>query len=144
MGVESDGPAMRPLPLADEASSGFWNAARAGRLEIQRCVGCRRWNHAPGLICPACGSRDLAFEPVSGRGTLFSWTLIKEAPAPGFRDLVPLIVGIVELAEQPHLLLPANIQGVRLEDLRLGMPLVVTFEQVSADCTLPQFRTAGD
>lgn len=144
MGEESEGLALRPLPLADESSSGFWDAARDGRLAIQRCRSCRRWNHAPGLACPGCGSRDLAFEDVSGRGTLFSWTVIKEAPAPGFRDKVPLIVGIVELAEQPHLLLAANIQSIAAEDLRIGLPLAVSFEQVTADCALPQFHPAGD
>lgn len=135
--------ALRPLPLPDESSGPFWQAAREGRLAIQRCVSCRRWNHAPGLLCPACGSSDLTFEPVSGRATLFSWTIIKEAPAPGFRNMVPLIVGMVELAEQPHLLLAANVLGIAPEDLRLGMELMVEFEPLNEECTLPQFRPTG-
>jgi uncharacterized OB-fold protein len=135
-------PACRPLPLADDASAGFWLAANVGRLDIQRCNGCRRWNHAPSLACPGCGSFDLAYEAVSGKATLFSWTVLHEAPAPGFRQMLPLIVGVVELAEQAHLVLGANLLDVRVEDLCLGMPLEVVFEQVSEDCTLPQFRPA--
>ncbi|MBK8629438.1 MAG: OB-fold domain-containing protein [Sphingomonadales bacterium] len=135
-----DAAVLRPLPLADEASAGFWDAARDGRLAIQRCATCRRWNHAPSLACPGCGSLDLGYEDVSGKGTLFSWTIIQEAPAPGFRDRLPLIVGIVELAEQPHLLLAANLLEIAPEDLRLGMALEVVFEAVTADVTLPQFR----
>lgn len=131
---------MRPLPLPDETSAPFWAAAREGRLVIQRCSACRRWNHAPAMLCPGCGSRDLGFEDVSGKGTLFSWTVIKEAPAPGFRGRVPLIVGLIELAEQPHLLLAANLDGRAPEDLRLGQPVAVWFEAVDEDCTLPQFR----
>lgn len=77
---------------------------------------------------------------MSGKGTLFSWTIIQEAPAPGFRDRLPLIVGIVELAEQPHLLLAANLLEIAPEDLRLGMALEVVFEAVTEDATLPQFR----
>lgn len=133
---------LRPLPLADDYSEGFWAAARQGRLEIQRCGDCGRWNHAPAMACTACGSFALAYQPVSGKASLFSWTTIKEPPAPGFRDKVPLIVGIVELVEQPHLLLVANILDTDETDLRLGMPLEVAFETVCDECTLPQFRRA--
>jgi len=142
MGDQQQAEAMRPLPLADDASAPFWQAAKQGRLAIQRCNSCRSWNHAPTMLCPSCGSGDLGFEDVSGKGTLFSWTVIKEAPAPGFRDRVPLIVGIVELAEQPHLLLAANVLGVSEGDLRLGMPLAVEFETIGEDCAVPQFRPA--
>lgn len=130
---------LRPLPLADDASAPFWAAAREGRFELQRCGACRKWNHAPSLACPHCGSFDLGYEQASGKGTLFSWTVIKEPPAPGFRDKVPLIVGIVELAEQPHLLMVTNLPGVEESDLKIGMPLQVTFETVCDECTLPQF-----
>lgn len=143
MNAPSPEPVLRPLPLPDDASDPFWAAARAGRLAIQRCAKCRRWNHAPSLACPSCGSFDLGCEDVSGQATLFSWSIIREAPAPGFRDRLPLIVGIVELAEQPHLLMVANILGLAEADLRLGLPLQVEFEPVDDECTLPQFRPAG-
>jgi uncharacterized OB-fold protein len=130
----------RPLPLPDETSAAFWEAAREGRLAIQRCTACRRWNHAPSLACPACGSFQLAYEDVSGKGRLQAWTVLADAPAPGFRDRLPLIVGVVELAEQPGLLMVANVLETDVADLRLGMPLGVMFETVTADCVLPQFR----
>ena len=136
----NDDMTMRPLPLADEASTGFWEAAKADRLDIQRCTRCHRWNHAPSLACPGCGSFELAYETVSGKGTLFSWTVLQEAPAPGFRHMLPLIVGVVELAEQPHLVLAANILETRVDELKLGMPLEVVFEKVTDEVTLPQFR----
>lgn len=136
----SEQPPARPLPLADEASAGFWAAAKEGRLAIQRCAKCRRWNHAPSLACAACGSFDLAYEDVSGKAVLSAWTIIREAPAPGFRVMLPLIVGVVELAEQKHLVMGANILETTPDQLTLGMPLEVVFETVSEDCTLPQFR----
>jgi uncharacterized protein len=135
--------ALRPLPLADDASTGFWAAANEGRLDIQRCASCRRWNHAPSLACPGCGSFDMAYEAVSGKATLHAWTVIKEAPAPGFRNMLPLIVGVVELAEQPHLVLGANILEASIEDLHIGMPLEVMFEQLGEGIAVPQFRPAG-
>lgn len=142
MNAEVEQLPLRPLPLVDDASAGFWAASREGRLAIQRCGSCTRYNHAPSLACAHCGSFDLAYADVSGRGTLFSWTVIKEPPAPGFRGLVPLIVGIVELAEQPHLLMVANLLGLSEAELKLGLPLQVTFEQVNEECTLPQFVAA--
>jgi uncharacterized OB-fold protein len=132
----------RPLPFVDETSAGFWQAAREGRLAIQRCADCRRWNHAPTLACPGCGSFALGFEAASGRGLLHAWTVLADAPAPGFRERLPLIVGIVALAEQEGLLMIVNVLETEPAALRLDMPLEVTFEQVTEDCTLPQFRPA--
>lgn len=129
----------RPLPLADQTSAGFWDAARGGRLAIQRCAACRRWNHAPTLACPACGGLDLSFEPVSGLGRLHSWTVLMDAPAPGFQDRLPLIVGVVELPEQADLQIVTNILEAEAADLRLDLPVEVTFEPVG-DAVLPQFR----
>ena len=59
---------LRPLPLPDEASAPFWEAAAQGRLAIQRCGGCGKWNHAPSIACPTCGGFALVFADVSGRG----------------------------------------------------------------------------
>ena len=142
MNAEVEPIPLRPLPLVDDASEGFWAAAREHRLAIQRCTACHRFNHAPSLACASCGSFDLAYADVSGKATLFSWTVIKEPPAPGFQGRVPLIVGIVELAEQPHLLMVANLLGLAEADLKLGLPLQVAFEQVNEECTLPQFVAA--
>lgn len=134
----------RPLPLADETSSGFWEAAREGRLAIQRCTACRRWNYAPTLACPGCGNFELVCEDVSGNGRLHAWTVLADAPAPGFRDRLPLIVGIVELAEQQGLLMVANILEAEEQELRLDLPLAVMFERVTDGCVLPQFRPTRD
>jgi uncharacterized protein len=132
----------RPLPLADETSAPFWEAAREHRLAIQRCTACRCWNHAPSLACPACGSFALSFQVVSGRGRLHSWTVLADPPAPGFAGRLPLVVGVVELAEQEGLLMVANVLETDPANLRLGLPVEVLFEDVTADCVLPQVRAA--
>lgn len=137
--LDTDTP-LRPIPVGDEVSAPFWEAANAGRLDIQRCVKCRRWNHAPSLACPSCGSEELAFETVSGKGTLFTWCVLKEAPAPGFKGRLPLVVAIVELDEQPHLLVSTNIVGAAAGELRLGLPVEVEFDSITSDCAIPQFR----
>ena len=80
---------------------------------------------------------------MSGRATLHSWTVIEDPPAPGFAAMLPLIVGIVELEEQPGLFLTANILGAAPGTLRLGLPFELLFEDVTDEVSLPQFRPAA-
>ncbi len=133
----------RPVPFPDDVTEGFWDSLRAQTLGIQRCARCSRFNHAPSLTCPACGSEDLRYEPVSGRGTVHSYTVLEDPPGPGFATLVPLVVVVVELVEQPGLLMVANLLGTEPAEVRIGAEVEVTFEKISEDCVLPQFRPAG-
>lgn len=133
----------RPVPVPDDVTAGYWDSIRAHRLSIQRCLRCSRFNHVPGLTCPACGSEDLRYEPVSGRGTVHSYTVLEDSPGPGFASLVPLVVVVVELVEQPGLLMVADLIGAGPAGVRIGAAVEVTFEEISEDCTLAQFRPAG-
>ena len=135
--------ASRPIPFPDDVTQGFWDSVRRHRLSIQRCTACSRFQHVPGLTCPSCGSEDLGYEEVSGRGTVHSYTVIEDAPGPGFADLVPLVVVVVELVEQPGLLMVANLVGTDPAEVRIGADVEVTFDDIAEDCTLPQFRPAG-
>ncbi|WP_067679438.1 Zn-ribbon domain-containing OB-fold protein [Nocardia miyunensis] len=132
----------RPVPFPDDVTEGFWDSVRARTLRIQRCGACSRFNHAPSLTCPSCGSENLSYEPVSGRGTVYSYTVLDDAPGPGFAELVPLVVVVVELVEQPGLLMVANLLGATGADVRIGAAVTVEFEEISEDCVLPQFRLA--
>lgn len=135
--------AERPVPLPDDVTKEFWESARGHRLSIQRCASCQRFNHAPSRACPSCGSEDLGFTEVSGRGTLYSYTVISDPPGPGFRDLVPFVVAVVELAEQPRLLMVANLVDIDPAAVRIGLDVEVTFEDLGDGCVLPQFKPAA-
>ncbi|MCF8609177.1 OB-fold domain-containing protein [Gordonia sp. HY285] len=131
---------IRPAPFPDDVTEGFWESVRARRLSIQRCAACTRFNHAPSLTCPTCGSEDLGFEEVSGYGTVHSFTVLEHPPGPGFAELLPLVVVIVELVEQPGLLLVADLLDAEPAQARIGAAVQVDFEEISEDCVLPQFR----
>ncbi len=131
-------PVTEPSPL----SAPYWEAARHGRLEIQRCRQCRRWNHLPQSRCPACLSRSLRFEEVSGRGTVCTFTVVHRNFVPGFDGRPPIPVGWVDLVEQPGLRVFADFVGVRPEDVRIGLPVVVTFTERPGWGTVPSFRPA--
>src|SRR5437764_5884220 len=91
----------KPVPVPDEYSEGFWEAAAAHVLAIQRCQTCRFYSYPPVTLCQSCLSQDRAFrfEPVSGRATIRTWTVMRQAFLPGFQGDIPYVVAEVELEE---------------------------------------------
>ena len=130
---------MRVLPAPDETTRFYWEAAARGELEIQRCRACRTFVHPPREACPSCAATDLAPERVSGRGTVHSFTIGRH-PASGIPT--PFALVLVELAEQKGLRVLANLLDCPLDQVRVGMAVAVTFEDVGGGITLPQFRRA--
>jgi hypothetical protein len=136
-------PDPRPVPEPDEVTAFFWDAAREGRLEIQRCESCELYQYPPDVACVHCQSTELTPTPVSGRGSLYSYTRVDRAFHAGFAQKLPYVIGLIELEEQPGLKVLTNIVGAGPEDLKVGMPLEVTFE-IRGEITLPQFRPATE
>src|SRR5919198_2136901 len=127
-----------PLPALEPETERFWRACRAGRLEIVRCHACGWYIHPPRPLCPRCRARDLAWEAVSGRATLVSYTVNHQRWIPGMH--VPYIIGLVELVEQSGLRLTTNVVGCSPDAARIGIPLRVTFRAASDEVALPLFE----
>jgi len=132
----------RPRPLPDDTSAPFWDGARDGRLVVQRCGACERFQYPPDVACIHCQSTDLVPTEVSGRGVLWSFAVVDRAFHAGFVDAVPYVVALVELDEQAGLRLVTNIVDASPDDLAVGMAVTVTFE-ARGDVVLPQFRPVG-
>ena len=130
----------RPLPVADDLSQPFWEAGKQHRLVVQRCRECGYFNHPPRPACEACQSQQLQFEPVSGRGTIYSFTVMHQPNIAGFEDQIPYINILVELEEQPLLFMVSNLPASDLDKIKIGGQVEVYFEEVDPDTTLPQFR----
>lgn len=134
----------RPLPALTELNRPFWTGGADGRLHVQRCGACARLVHPPALLCPDDHSDDLSFVAVGGGGVLETWTENQHAWFPGFPS--PYIVAYVALDEDPRARLLTNLVGVRdASDLRVGMPVRVTFERHEVDdevLHLPMFEPA--
>jgi uncharacterized OB-fold protein len=130
----------RPLPIEDEDTRPYWEAAKRGRLELPRCNACGKFHFPPRPRCPTCLSPAISWTPVSGRGEVHSFTVIHVPVIRGFET--PYAVAQIELAEQAGLLLTANIVDCPAREVRIGMGVEVIFE----DCggvTLPQFRAVA-
>ncbi len=128
----------RPLPVPDSDSEPYWQAAHEHRLEIPRCLDCGHYEFPPRHYCRNCRSLNLEWTEVSGRGTVYTFSTMRETLVRGLEP--PYVVARVELVEQPGLQLVSNILECPLEDVRIGMPVEVTFEDVTDEITLPQFR----
>lgn len=132
----------RPLPVADDVSKGFWQAAARHELTMAKCGQCGTFAYPPGAICCACGSTapEFAFVAVSGKGRLRSWTTVRQALLPGFAELVPYVTVDVELAEQAELrIIGRLIDGIDAP-LALDAKVEVCWEDVAPDLAVPAFR----
>jgi len=130
----------KPLPRPTAASLPFWEAAKRHELQIQRCGSCGAHIFYPREVCPECLSSDLNWMKVSGKGTVYSYTIAQAPTHPAFAEDIPYVIAIVELAEGPHL--TTNITGCQPEEVRVGMPVMATFDDVTPEMTLVKFRPA--
>jgi uncharacterized protein len=135
----------RPVPVPDDSSAAFWSAAAEHVLTVARCARCDRFAMPPDVVCPHCHSSDpgFRFTPVSGRGTVRSWTVVRQALLPGFDGDLPFVLVDVELVEQADLrLIGRFLDGVDV-DLHVGDSVVVGFEDLAPGVAVPAFELTG-
>ena len=130
----------RKLPLLEPVSSFFWTSGESGTLSIQRCEACGHYQHPPLLLCTACLSDKVAPTPVSGRGTVKTFTINVEPWLPGLK--VPFVYAVVELDEQVGIYMFTNIDAP-VNAVSIGQAVEVYFEQ-HEDVWLPMFRPVKD
>jgi len=127
-----------PLPRPSPLTQGFWDAAARHELVAQRCAACRTWRHYPQVRCPACTSDAWAWERLSGRGTVHSFSIAHQAFHPAWADRVPYAVVTVELEEGIRMVTDMEPEGVAID-----RAVEVVFTEVADDdgtVTLPRFR----
>ena len=129
----------RPIPRRTPTSAPFFDAAREGRLHLQRCPRDGFFFY-PRSRCPKCLQDDWAWEDVSGRGTVYSFTVDRVGIDQTQRGRLPLVIAIVELEEGPRL--TTNIVGCAADEVRVGMPVTATYEDLGRE-TLIHFEPAA-
>ena len=115
----------RILPSLNEVNRAFWTGGADGVLLICRCSECDLWVHPPAQQCSSCGGK-LSPQPVSGRGTVFTYTFNHHVYNPSVPP--PYVIAVVELEEQSGLRIPTNLVEVELDLVHCGMPVSVRFE----------------
>ena len=129
---------MRPLPVTDEQSAPFWEAAARHVLVLARCSRCGLLTHPPDMVCPHCRSTspDFMFAPAASTGgSVRAWTVIRQSFLPGFA--VPFVLVDVELDEQADLRLIGRLLDGEGPDLQIGVRVQVAFEDVAPGTAVP-------
>lgn len=136
----------RPVPVPDESSRPYWDSAARHVLSAARCSRCGALSLPPDQICTHCGSTDpqFGFVPVSGKGAVRSWTIVRRSFLPGFTADLPFLLVDVELADQPGLRLIGRLVDGPDAPVAIGTPVRAAFEDVAPGVAVPAFELAGE
>ena len=130
----------KPLPAMEGLAKEFYGWCKQNELRFQRCTACGTWRHVPREMCAACGSWQWEWARSSGRGTVFTWTVIARALHPAFQNDTPYAPVVIEMDEGVRLL--SQVVDCAPDQLRIGMRVEVVFDAVTPESTLPKFRRA--
>lgn len=134
----------KPLPAITPEAKTFWDNAAQQKLTIQRCQACQAWVWTPKPLCNECGSDKVVWTPMSGKGEVYSFTVIRQvagrAASKSFEPDIPYVIAWVDLAEGPRLI--TNIIDCPVDKVELGMKVTVQFEKASEKVWLPKFKPA--
>lgn len=129
-------PALRPLPVVDDHDTGpFFAAAARGQLVVRQCA-CGAISHLPVAYCRACGGFDASWVPVSGRGSVLTWTTVVHQLHPAFPT--PYTLVMVALDEHPQVHLFGHLPGT--PSIAPGQAAQVWFEALADGVVIPQWR----
>lgn len=136
-------PAPQPGPL----DAPYWAGLRAGRVLLQRCGGCGRFQWGPEWICHRCLSFDLTYVEVEPRGTIYSHQRVWHPVHPALATQGPYVIVLVELPQADQVRLVGNLLGDPQQPLIIGAAVDGVFEHHAAHAppfSLLQWRVASD
>jgi uncharacterized OB-fold protein len=123
-----------PAPEPNPETQPFWDATKRGELLLRRCGGCGEAHYYPRKICPLCGSADTAWEQAAGEGTIYSFSVMRQAK-------IPYAIAYVTLDEGPTMM--TNIVETDLDAIRIGQRVRVVFVPTEGGAPVPMFRPVG-
>ena len=126
-----------PVPEVNPETAPFWAATARGELLVRQCEDCDSLIWYPRSVCPECGSLRTRWQPVSGRGQIYSYTVNYRGEGP-YRESGPYVLAYVELDEGPRLM--TNVVEAEAGALAVGLPVEVTFHDTGEGSALPRFR----
>lgn len=131
----------KPLPTITSEARPFWEGAAKQQLLMQCCLDCSAYIWTPRPSCFECGSENIQWQELSGRGEVYSFTVIRQvvgrAASQAFEKDIPYVIAWIDLDEGPRMI--TNVIGCPVENVTLDMKVSVIFEQQSADIWLPKF-----
>ncbi len=129
---------LKPLPDLSDENRPFWEACRASRLEMQKCLDCGHIRYPIQSVCPECLSERVQWTRLSGRGEVLSRLVFHQVYHKAYAPDVPYNVVLVQLDEGPRMF--SNVVGVANESVKVGMRVRVVFERATEQITIPRFQ----
>lgn len=128
------------MTLANADSKEFFAATAEGRLILQKCGDCGAVQFPPRHHCASCWEANMTWVESTGRGTVETFTIVRRAPLPKYRDEVPYVVASVLVEEGPRFI--TRIEGDTALDVQIGDPVTVAFDDTAEEDQLPVFWRA--
>lgn len=130
----------KPIPTPTHETRPFWEGCKRHELRIQQCGACGQFQFYPRLYCSKCFSERVDWVNASGRAKVTTFTIVRRPVSPAFKDDLPYVVALVTLEEGPSMM--TNIVGCPPEQVAIGMPVAVTFEDWTEEISIAKFRPA--
>ena len=118
----------------------FWDGAKRGKLIIQKCPACGHRQFYPRNLCMECAATP-EWEVATGKGTLYTYSVVQQHYLAPFKNMLPYVVVMVDLAEGVRMM--GNLIDVDVDAIAIGMPLEVALVAVRDDLTVPYWRPAA-
>ncbi len=131
-----------PSPAVTEETREFWDGLKQSRFLLPRCTGCAAWIWYPRGFCPVCGNLDTEWREATGRGRIYSYTVVRKSGLPGWGEQVPYVIAYVELTEGPRVM--TNIVDCDPDSLTIGAPVRVVMPAGDDGQAIFRFRLEGD
>ena len=130
-------PPTKPVPEPDILTGPFWEGTKSGELRVQRCKSCDTKFFYPRERCPECLSNNLEWVKITGRGRVYTYTVVRQPGNPAFNDDVPYVFAIIQLDEGPRM--NGNVKNIDPMQVQVDMPVEVFFEQ-RGEVMIPQWQ----
>ncbi|HVN39693.1 MAG TPA: Zn-ribbon domain-containing OB-fold protein [Myxococcota bacterium] len=127
-----------PPALADAITLPFWQAAAEHRLVVQRCARCGHTRLPPAPVCSECRADAADWKELSGHGEIYTYTIVHRPVAAG--QPLPTVIAVIALEDAGGLRMISNVVDASPEEIRIGMPVEVVWEDMSAELAIPRFR----
>ena len=130
--------------VPDDLTKPFWDAANAGRLDIQNCSACNRLHNPPVAACTQCKSADnLEWKQMSGKGKIYNYGVVYDCPVRLLQQDQPFNLAVITLDEDPGIQMYSHLPGTPVDDVPVGAAVEVIFEDTANGQKVPEWRVIG-
>ena len=130
--------------VPDDLTKPFWDAANAGRLDIQNCSSCNRLYNPPVATCTQCQSADnLEWKQMSGKGKIYNDGVVDDCPVRLLQQDQPFNLAVITLDEDPGIQMYSHLPGTPVDEVPVGAAVEVIFEETANGQKVPEWRVVG-